>query len=300
LDDIRRVSLPVASPAPDEDVSFQDLVAILWRGKWAIAITALITAAATTGAAFLMRPVYDASVVVMPSAEEKSGLGGAAGSLLSQYGGLASLVGLSINGDSRKVESVAVLHSEALTEQYIAANDLLPVLFWDKWDAKTKKWTTTDPQKTPTLWKANQFFKKQVRGITEDKKTGLVTLTIRWTDPVVAAKWANGLVRMTNEYLRDKAIRESERNIAYLNEQISKTNVVEVQKAVYSVLETEIKKVMLARGSEEYALRVVDPAIAPERPTSPVKRLWALAGFAVGLFLSVPVVIARATWARKK
>jgi len=50
-----------------------------------------------------------------------------------------------------------------------------------------------------------------------DPKTGLVTLSITWNDPNIAAKWANGLVRMANDYLRDQAIEESERNIAYLD-----------------------------------------------------------------------------------
>ncbi len=53
-------------------------------------------------------------------------------SLATQFGGLASLAGVSVSGDSRRSESVAVLQSEALTEQYIQANNLLPVLFREK------------------------------------------------------------------------------------------------------------------------------------------------------------------------
>jgi hypothetical protein len=47
--------------------------------------------------------------------------------------------------------------------------------------------------------------------------------------------WANELVRMTNDYLRDQAIQESERNIAYLNDQASKTDAVGAKQAIYAL-----------------------------------------------------------------
>jgi uncharacterized protein involved in exopolysaccharide biosynthesis len=155
------------------------------------------------------------------------------------------------------------------------------VLYAKQWDPGAQKWRATDPKKIPTLWKANRDFRK-IRGVVDDKKTNMVILKITWKDPQQAAKWANDLVRITNSYLRDKAIQEAERNIAYLNEQASKTTVVEAQKSIYSLLETEINKEMLARGREEYALKVVDPAFVPEKPSSAGPMLLGMLGFGLG------------------
>jgi uncharacterized protein involved in exopolysaccharide biosynthesis len=166
------------------------------------------------------------------------------------------------------------------------------VLYAKQWDAVAQKWLTTDPKKTPTLWKANRDFKK-IRAIIDDKKSGMVVLTITWTDPKQAAKWANDLVSITNSYLRDKAIKEAQRNIAYLNEQAAKTNVIEAQKSIYSLLESEINKEMLARGREEYALKVVDPAFVPEKPSSPGPLLLGLLGFGLGCTAAVLWVFGR-------
>ena len=123
------------------------------------------------------------------------------------------------------------------------------------------------------------FFKKKIRTVTTDAKSGLVTLTVRWTDPHTAAKWANDLVHLTNQYRRERAIKESEQNIAYLTAEAGKTDVLGVRQAIYSILQNEISKMMLARGNEQYALKVIDPAIPPEKPASPMPALWTLIAF---------------------
>jgi uncharacterized protein involved in exopolysaccharide biosynthesis len=170
---------------------------------------------------------------------------------------------------------------------------LLPILYASKWDDRLGRWKPTDPQKIPTLWTANLYFKKSIRAVEMDK-TGLVTMTISWTDPVLAAKWANDLVKMTNDYLRQAALEESERNIAYLNEQAERTSVIGAKQAIYTLLETEINKEMIARGSKDYALKVVDRAFPPERASFPQTFLFMLLGCAAGLFLSTIVSFIRA------
>ena len=225
---------------------------------------------------------------------------GSLGGVASELGGIAALAGVSLGADTGKAEAVAVLQSESLTEGYIRQNGLLQILYRDDWDAARNAWKKLDPKKMPTVWKASRKFDKGIRKVVTAPKTGLVTLTITWTDPNLAAAWANGLVKMTNDELRDKAIRESERNIAYLNAEAAKSNVVEVRQAIYSIMKSEINRAMIARGSDEYAFKIVDPAVPPELASWPNKILWLLAGLALGFMLSVAVVFARASWKRSR
>jgi uncharacterized protein involved in exopolysaccharide biosynthesis len=281
----------------DDEISVRELIAVLTRQKWLIFSIAAVVTLAGAVATKVVPKSYRAVTIISPVSNSAgaSQLGGLS-SLVSQFGGLASLAGVSLAADNKRSESVAVLESEALTEDYIRQNNLLPVLYASKWDAVNRRFRVTDPEKMPTLWKANDYFKKRIREVSVDSKTGLVVLEISWKDPKLAAKWANDLVKLANDTIRSQAIAESERNIAYLNQQAAKTDVVGVKQAIYTILQTEINKEMLARGNDQYAFKVLDPAFPPERASFPQPLLWVAAALAGGLFLGCVVAIVRATW----
>lgn len=283
--------------SPEDGITVRELLDRIWAIRW-LALGVMLACVVGAGIASIVVPkTYEASVVVSPvSSSPEGGQLGALGSLAAQFGGIASLAGVQLGADARKSETLAVLQSEALTEQYIKDNDLLKVLYADKWDALTKRWKVTDPKKIPTLWKANRDFRKKIRSLASDTKTGLATLTISWRDANTSAKWANDLVRLTNDYLRSKAIQTSERNIAYLDEQAKKTDVLEIRQAIYTILQSEINKAMIARGTDEYALKIIDPAVAPEEPSTPHPVLWILLAVFVGLVLSVGIAFVQTAW----
>jgi uncharacterized protein involved in exopolysaccharide biosynthesis len=272
------------------ELRVQEQVTTLWRAKWFIfCMTFACTLTAAT-AAFLWPKKYEGIIEVAPVSPDK---GGSFGSSSSELGVLGALAGVSLQSDSVKSEALAVLQSESLTDAYILQNNLLPVLYSDDWDAKTKSWKSTSAPRERTIWMANRYFDRKIRKIATNGKTGLVTMTITWRDPAEAAKWANGLVRMANDFLREKAIQQAERNIAYLNEEAAKTNVVEMRQAIFSIMQKELTKAMIARGSEEYAFKVIDPATVSEMPSFPKKAIWIIAGAAIGLLVSISVVSLR-------
>jgi uncharacterized protein involved in exopolysaccharide biosynthesis len=287
------------NPAEQPELRLSELINLLRRRKWLVTGFAVVLTA-LAGIAGVVLPKHYKAVIVISPVTTSPGAGGALGgigSMLSSVGGgLASLAGLVSGSDTKRAESLAVLQSEALTEKYIQQNDLLPILFHKDWDARNKRWLVSDPAALPTLWKGNEYFKKNVRTVLTDPKSGLVTMTISWTDAHVAAKWANDLVAITNDYLRKKAIDESERNIAFLNEQAAKTDVVTVKQAIYSILQTEINKEMLARGNDEYAFKILDPAVAPERPSTPPAVVLMLGALVGSIGLSVMIAFVYVCW----
>jgi uncharacterized protein involved in exopolysaccharide biosynthesis len=284
----------------NDEPTLSDVMSALWMSRWWVVVIILAATSAATVTALVLPKKYDASVLVLPVSDAGTGQLSGLGGLASQFSGLASLAGVTIPTDSKKTEAVAVLQSEALTERYIAANNLLPVLYASKWDSASGRWKSTDPQKIPTLWKANRYFSRSIRSVSIDTKTGAVTLKISWKDPQLAAKWANDLVRLTNDYLRDQAIELSERNIAYLNDQSSKTDVIGIRQAIYSIMQSEFNKAMLARGSNEYALKVLDPARPPDLVSFPIVWVWAVGGCVFGLAVSTIVAVRRARNRRRR
>jgi uncharacterized protein involved in exopolysaccharide biosynthesis len=276
-----------------DEISLRELVRRLLASKWLV-ISMVVSCAVVVGIVVWFLPnKYEATVVLSPVASNAGT--GRLPSQASQIGGLASLIGINIGGDTAKAESIATLQSEALTERFIKENDLLPVLYPEQWSAAEKKWKVPRPDRVPTLWKANRKF-ESIRTLTEDKKSGLMKLTISWTEPATAARWANQLVKLANDTLRSKAIRDSEQHITYLNAEAANTDLAPIRTAIYSVLESEIKNVMLAKGPGDYALKVIDPAVTPELKAGPKRLLWVLGGGAAGFVLAVLVLLVRAAW----
>lgn len=274
-----------------------DLIRDVWRRKWTT--VGIMVAVALLGVVYgLTAPKqFKASVIVAPVLGKQSSQGmGSLGSVSTALGGLASLAGLSLPGKEEDSEAIAVLQSELITQGYIHENGLLPILYASEWNAKLKTWRTSDPTRIPTLWKANRYFSKRIRRVTEDSKTGLYVLSVEWKDPVLAARWANGLVGMTNDYLRAQAIQDADRNIEYLKGQAEQTTEVGVKAALYSLLENEIDKEMIARGQQEYALKVIDPAFVPEEPSSHGPILWGLLGALLGAVFAICLVFVRAVF----
>jgi uncharacterized protein involved in exopolysaccharide biosynthesis len=285
---------------PHEQISLRDIVELLW--SWRLPVLALVGILSVGAAVWstALPKIYKASVVISPVTDAPSGGHmSAISSAMSEFSsGIASIAGLSPSSETqRRAEILTVLESESLTERYIRDNDLLPILYPKRWDAQQRRWNVSDPKQIPTLWRANRLFKGSVRAVTTDSRSGVVTLSIYWTDPHTAAKWANGLVQQANDYLRAKALDESDRNIAYLNSQAGRTDMVGLKLAIYALMESEIDKEMIARGSNEYALKVLDPAVAPESAYSPQRTLWVLVAFFTGVLLAALAAFTRLAWA---
>jgi len=283
-------------PVTREQVSLKEVIQVLWARRWRAAgfTTALVVLVAIIS--LIVPKKYEATITVAAVSQTPGSQMGGLSSMMSQFGGLASLAGLSLNVNSHKEETVAVLQSRDLTEQYIQQNNLLPVLYPRLWDARLKRWKTTDPEKIPSLWKANEYFKHSIRSVTESTKTGLVTLTITWTNPQQAAQWANGLVDATNDYLRSQASAEADRNVAYLEQEAARTEEVGVKQAIYMVLESEIDKAALARSTQQYALKILDHAAPPAKASSPQKKVWCLLALLTALFLCVFAAFVEVAW----
>jgi uncharacterized protein involved in exopolysaccharide biosynthesis len=77
---------------------------------------------------------------------------------------------------------------------------------------------------------------------------------------------------------------------------MSKTQLVPVQEALSNLMEGEYKQAMLAGGNEEYALKVIDPALVPETPSSIRRGFIILGGFVGGLFVACLFVFLRSSW----
>jgi len=256
------------------------LLRLIWRYRYFIAAVAAACVVLAVALALTATLVYRAEVVVTEANDESMG---GASSLANQFGGLASIAGINLAKDDTGYESQAVLRSRRLVEEFLKRNELI------------REFGTGSPGE-PTLWFAVRDFREKVLSIDTDDDNGTTTIGIEWTNPEVAARWANDFVGLANEMMRTRALDESSRNIRYLNDQIAKTSSVEIQKVMFGLIENETKTHMLANVRQEYAFTVVDPAVAPEMRIWPRRTLMVLTGGVLGIILGVILALAHSGW----
>ncbi|HEV7606557.1 MAG TPA: Wzz/FepE/Etk N-terminal domain-containing protein [Steroidobacteraceae bacterium] len=276
-------------PSPDNAMTdVFGFVRMAWHRRWLVISSGLLCGVGMGIYAFTADPWYRAQVTLLP-VENKSAQG-----LLSQLGplsGLAGLAGVSLDGGNR-AEPLAVLRSGDFARDFIEKQQLITVLFADKWDAKQRKWNTASVD-APDIRDAVKYFDEGVRHVGEDRKLGLVILTVEWKNGKLASEWANQIALDINAQLRARAIADAEKSIGYLRAELTSANEVVLQQSISRLIESQMQTLMVARGNEEYAFRVIDKAHPPKKRFKPIRSLLILGGGVIGGLLACVYVAIR-------
>ena len=290
--DTTQVAAPVPSRRDDVPAGYTiadllDAVRADWRVVLAIVATFVIAA---TAFAFLSPKIYRGETVVLPVSQEQ---GGGLADLAGRFGGLASLAGVSLPTNSGRDETLALLESKSFVAAFIADNQLMPVLLYRDWDESAQRWK--DPDDPPSEADAVKFFLEKVLSVKEDPGTSLVRVRIDWHDRALATQWANELVRRINEAARGRAVERANRSTEYLNRELPKVQLVEMREVLNRLLEAQVRTVMVANVTDEYVLKVVDPAVEPDRDdyVRPQRALLIAVGLLLGIAVAAFYVILR-------
>nr|WP_172588501.1 Wzz/FepE/Etk N-terminal domain-containing protein [Ferriphaselus amnicola] len=275
----------------DDEIDLLALWAVIWRRRVMIIGATLMSGILAAGISLMMPNIYRAEILIAPASDADSGKS-AASSALSQFGGLASLAGISIGNSSSVEENLAVLNSRTFLWKFIQDNELMPILYVDEWDSVRKGWKNTNSREQPSLWDAFRLLTKDgVLGVDRGKKDDLITVSVEWGNPEVASKLANTLIVQLNEYLRQRAVQSSQRNLQYLNEALGKTQVQEVRQSLFELISKEQKKAMLASADGEFAFKVLDASSTPDQKVKPKRALIVLLASLLGCFIAVLLAV---------
>jgi LPS O-antigen subunit length determinant protein (WzzB/FepE family) len=95
------------------------------------------------------------------------------------------------------------------------------------------------------------------------------------------------LVNDLNLSIMRQDVAEAEQAIEYLNSQIEKTSLADLQTVFFSLIEEQTKTVMLANVTDEYLLRTLDPAVVPELKSKPKRSLIVIFSALLGSVLAM-------------
>ena len=292
----------------DDEIDLRELFSVLWAGKKLIVGITAIFALVAVFYALSIPNQYRATAIVSPAQDGGGGLSGA----LGQLGGLASLAGVSIGGGESSEAQVAqeIMRSRGFIEEFISENNLAVEVFaaegWDMgsnqleinadiYDVDSSLWlrdASAGKTADPSGW---ELFKKfsGMFSVSEDKKTGMVSISVEYFSPQLAKEWVDRLVIGINQHMQSRKLEKVNINIQYLEAQIEKTSIAEMREVFYTIIEEQIKSKMLAEASPEYAFVTVSPAMVPEEKSQPKRALICILGTLLGGMLSVLWVLVR-------
>ena len=290
----------------DEEIDLRELFGALWVGKIQIIAITAIFAFASVMYALSSPDVYKATVVLSPAQSDSSDLSGA----LGQLGGLASFAGVNIGGSGGGEAEMAyeIMQSWSFIENFITDNDLAVELFavegWNKdsnqllindeaYDVENDQWLIENEVGTkgpPRSWILYLAF-VGLLDISEDKDTGMVSVSIEYYSPYIAKQLVDLYIESINSFMQQRQVDKVTRNITYLEQQIGKTSIAEMQEVFYNIIEEQIKTKMLAEASPDFAFTSVSPSMVPDQKIKPNRALICILGTMFGGIFSVLFVL---------
>ena len=285
----------------DDEIDLRELFHVLWDKIFYIgAITSIFSLISIIYALGLPN-IYQSQAVMMPM-EANQGMSG----MLGQYSGMASLAGISLPSESgsKAQEAIARIQSfEFFSNSFlphIKLENLMAVKKWDQasntltydasdFNSESGQWVRKVKPPTLTIPSPQQAYKQYqaIMSVSEDKKTSFVTLSVEHQSPVIAQQWVKIMMDQIDQVMRDQDRQIALQSIAYLNSLAPTVNYEEIKKALASLQQEQMKRLMMVEANENYIFKVLDSPIVPEMKVKPKRSLIVILGSLLGVMLSV-------------
>lgn len=293
--------------AGDDEIDLRELFRVIWQGKWIIIAITFVFSVGSVFYALSLPNIYKSEVTLAPAEDDAGNM-----QMSGQLGGFASLAGINLGGSgvNKTQLALAVLKSKQFRMDFIERRKILPELMaaedWNLstneiiyddeiYDPQTEHWVrkVDAPKKPkPSLQEAVKEFNEIITS-SEDAENGLVTIEIEHVSPYIAQQWIEWITHDLNENMRAREKEESAKSIAYLEEQIQKTNLADIKEVLFELIEEQTKTYMFTEVRDEYVFKTIDPAIVHEEKAKPSRALIAILGFVLGGFLGILIALSR-------
>jgi LPS O-antigen subunit length determinant protein (WzzB/FepE family) len=293
----------------DDEIDLRELFHALLEGKWIIASVTAFALIIGVIYSLLLPDIYESKALFVPVNSSSSiarGLGG--------YNNLAGLAGISLSSDvdegnsakaMQKIISLSFFENNIMPNIYLP--DLMAVKSWNSktntlafdeniYDTNTNTWIrdySHPQQQQPSAQESFQVFKSRHLTLSEDKKSGFNTLSIKHQSPIIAKQWTDLIFNEVNTFYRQKDKLEAEKAVGYLNQQISLSSLSEIKEVLAQLMQEETKKLTLIEANKYYVFEYIDPPAVMENKSEPNRALICFLSALLGGMLSALFVLFR-------
>lgn len=262
----------------ETEIDLRQYLSILWKGKWIIILCTLLAIAVGLVLIFTLPPVYEATTEVLIVEENISS------EVLDQY-----VPEYSSSSEVNFQTQMKILGSRQFQEEVIR-----------KLSLKIK----------PTELEE----KIQISRVTG---TNVIDISVQDSDPRLAADISNMLSNVYIQWVSENYQQDIRQLLAEIDSKIddSKTNLdlvsaeietledkgqdipeslrkeLEMYSSMYVMLSEKYENLRISQTVGDSFARIIEPAVVPEDPVKPSKRLYLAASLLIGLLLGVGIVL---------
>ena len=190
---------------PEElEIDLVELFKAIWKKKWFVFFIMCIFAAGSVAYALHLPNIYKAESRIMPQ-----GGGGRASALAAQYGGLASMMGISLPEGAGGAGAVMV--------EILKGNSVV--------DEIIKKFNLMEEYKQEYVLQARKAVLKNFDAEFDSKGSGIITVSYLHEDPQRAADIVNAFVDELKRKMQDIAISDSKQKREFYENQLMQAQI---------------------------------------------------------------------------
>ena len=285
----------------DDEIDLRELFHVLWDKIFYIGAITSIFSLISIIYALQLPNIYKSQATMMPM-EANQGMSG----MLGQYSGIASLAGISMSSGSgsKAQEAIARIQSlEFFSNSFLPHIKLENLMAVEKWNqasntltydasafnSESGQWVPEVKPPTSNIPSSQEAYKqyRAIMSVSEDQATSFVTFSVEHKSPVIAQQWVEILIDQIDQVMRDQDRQTALQSIAYLNSLAPTVNYEEISKALASLQQEQMKRLMMVEANENYIFKVLEPPIVPETRVKPQRSLSVILGTMLGMMLSV-------------
>lgn len=242
------------------------LYLLVLRDSWrAIALVFMIAIVATLVVTiFVMSKSYKATTILrpIPKSAMQGRLSGMTGGLSGGFGSMAGLIS-GVPGSDEAQEDMTILKSFSFNTALVEKHNLAK-----EFSKRSTNWVFARLDYDDPRWRAYTRIMRKF-SCEFSNKEGNLTLSYEAKSPNEAERILGYYVDDLREKLRSREVQGADEAIDSMKQEARVTSDVLLQTQLYELIAKQLQQVKLAQVQADFAFTVLDPPIAPDKPSHP-------------------------------
>jgi len=286
------------SSTTNDQINILETISILYSEFRLITLITSVFALSAIAYSLSLPNLYTSSTVLRLTEDSTNTMS----SLTNQYGGLASMAGITLPGGSndQSFYIISTLNSKDFLKKILEFPEikqkLAAIETYDHstkkfqynniiYDENTKKWN-----KNISYLTIHESLKGKLK-VSQDQKSKFINLSFEHISPEFSYEFLSLLIEQINKITREKDAEKSIKSINYLKNQLDETTQSDVRQTINQLIEMQLKTLMLANIEEDYLFSTIDPPFIPLIKSSPTRPLICILITLLGSLISILVVL---------